>query len=177
MAKWMPDSSKRVVPKGQPSQMTCWLTAYEMLFNSGGENIMQFDVEKRLRDGGFDIDSAKATGLTDDDFGKASAILGTGGMLPGCLYTIGGVRSKLQQFGTLWVALFVCPDSSKPKERFHHIIMVLGVDEERNEIAVVNPWKQNPYDLPSVAWLPWGWFRDGLPGTESVTAGCQYYKR
>ena len=105
--------------------MTCWLTAYEMLFNSGGENVTQFDIENRLTKGGFCVGAAKGMGLSDDDFVKASEILGTGTMYPGCLWSFGGLRSKLQLYGSLWVALFVCPDFTKPKERFHHIIASL----------------------------------------------------
>ena len=174
---WMPESSKRVKAKGQPSRMTCWLTAYEMLFNSGGENITQYDIENRLRNGGFNLDAAKGGGLLDDDFAKASRILGTGGMYPGCLYTIGGVRAKLQAYGSLMVPLFVNADYRKPNERYHHVIIVLGVDEERNQLVIANPWKQNTMDEPVIQWVNWKWFVEGLPVTESVLAGCQYYKR
>lgn len=175
MARWMPEGAKKITPLGQPSRMTCWLTSYQMLFASKGENVSQAEIEKRLNDGGFDVALAKGKGLSDEDFVKASQILGTGGMLPGCLWSLPGVRTKMQLHGVLWVGLFINPDIAKPNERFYHVMIFCGVDEEREQVAIVNPWKQNPMDFPTVVWADWKWLRGGLPGTESVTAGCQYF--
>jgi hypothetical protein len=175
MARWMPEGAKRLTPLGQPSQMTCWLTSYAMLFSSKGENVSQEEIEKRLNDGGFDVATAKGSGLSDDDFVKASSILKTGGMLPGCLWTLQGVRTKLQLHGVLWLALFINPDISKPNVKYHHIMIICGVDEEREQVAIINPWKCNPMDFPIVVWADWKWIRSGLWGTESVTAGCQFF--
>jgi hypothetical protein len=175
MARWMPEGGKRIKPIGQGSRMTCWLTSYQMLFASKGQNLSQMEIEQRLQNGGFDVATCKAKGLSDEEFVQASNILGTGGMLPGCLWSLSGVRTKMQLHGVLWVALFINPDISKPNERFHHIMILCGVDEENEQVAVINPWKFNPMDEPVVAWSPWSWIRGGLPATESLTAGCQFF--
>jgi hypothetical protein len=175
MTQWMPESAKKIKPMGQPSRMTCWLTSYAMLFNSKGQNLTEYDIEQKLKNGGFDIDAAKARGLSDEDFVNASKILGTGAMMPGCLWSFAGLRTKLQLHGVLWTALYINPDVSKPDVKYHHIMIICGVDEEHEKVAIINPWKQNPMDFPTVVWPDWKWLRGGLAGTESVTAGCQYF--
>ena len=60
MARVLRRSAGNVTPKGQPGRMTCWLTAYEMLFNSGGMHAAtQYDIERRLNNGGFNVAAAK----------------------------------------------------------------------------------------------------------------------
>ena len=179
MARVLTWSANNVTPKGQPSRMTCWLTAYEMLFNSGGQTyVNQYDIERRLTDGGFDVAAAKGGGFSDEDFTTVSEILNTGAMLPGALCSISGLSRNLTNYGVLWVALQIPKNMKKPDgARYPHIIIVLGVDEEYNQIGIVNPWKENPADDPIVAWVDWSWFRTSLRHTESVDAGCQYFKR
>jgi len=175
MATWMPDGARRMKPIGQPSQMTCWLTSYQMLFSSKGEHISQSEIEQRLRSGGFDVNKAKTEGLDDEDFLKASKILGTGNMMPGCLSALGSLKAKLQQHGVLWVALYINPDHTKPSVKYHHVMIICGVDEQWEKVGFVNPWKQNPMDFPTIVWADWKYIRNGLWGTESVVAGCQYF--
>ena len=169
-------NAKNLTAKGQPSRMTCWLTAYEMLVNSGGyPAYTQVDVEELLKKGGFNVAEVKSKGLLDDDFVRAADALKLGRMLPGCLSSIGGVATKLQLYGVLWVALQIPKDMKNISGgRYPHIIIVFGVDEQLNQIGIVNPWKENPTDFPSKAWVDWQWFRNSLWGSESVDAGCQY---
>jgi len=50
-----------------------------------------------------------------------------------------GVRTKMQLHGVLWFALFINPDISKPNERFYYIMVLCGVDEKHEPVAVINP--------------------------------------
>jgi Papain-like cysteine protease AvrRpt2 len=178
MARVLAANARNVFPKGQPGGNECWLTAYEMLFNSGGLHVTNFDIRDKLIDGGFDAGTSMSKGLIDDDFTKMSEILGTGRLLPGQVGSIGGMCRNLQNFGVLWLALQIPKDSKHPEgDRFNHIIVVLGVDEERNEVAIINPWMQNPADYPKLQWVSWKWVGDGVRYTESLDAGCQYYRR
>jgi hypothetical protein len=178
MTRVLTTNAKNITPKGQPSRMTCWLTAYEMLFNSGGEFCTQADIEKRLKDGGFNVEYAKSSGIGEDDFSIMARILKTGTLLPGQLLTIGALAVKLTNYGVLWVALQIPKDIYKPNgERYPHIIIVCGVDVERDQVAIINPWKENPADIPCLAWVDWSWFRKSIQYTQSVDAGCQYYQR
>lgn len=172
-------SAANVTPKGQPSRMTCWLTAFEMLFNSGGMYATtQYDIERILRSSNFDVDTAIGIGFNDEDFVKVSEILGTGALLPGQSCTIGGLSRNLMNYGVLWFALQIPLDQKKVDDkRYKHIVIVVGVDEERNQVGVINPWKENTWDIPCVAWLDWQWFANGIRHTEGVDAGCQYFKR
>ena len=178
MARVLTMNASNVIPKGQPSRMTCWLTAYEMLFNSGGlAYITQHDIERRLKDGGFDVNSSKAGGFSDEDFPAVAKILNTGTLFPGQLYTIGGVAGKLHNYGVLWLALQIPIDPRKPDgNRYPHIIIVVGVDEERKQVGIINPWKENPADIPCITWADWRWFVSSIRYTEGVDAGCQYFK-
>jgi Papain-like cysteine protease AvrRpt2 len=179
MAKNLTANARNVVPKGQPGANECWLTAYEMLFNSGGQmSVTNFDIADRLKAGGFDPGVSMTGGLCDEDFTKMSEILNTGRLLPGQLGSIGGMSRNLHNFGVLWLALQIPKNPKKiDGERFKHVIVVLGVDEEKNEVAIVNPWMQNPADYPVLQWVAWDWIRVGLRYTESLDAGCQYYRR
>jgi Papain-like cysteine protease AvrRpt2 len=178
MARVLAANAQNVVPKGQPGENECWLTAYEMLFNSGGQHITNFDIKDRLEKAGFDAGTAMSKGLIGDDFTKMSEILNTGRLLPGQLGSIGGMSRNLQNFGVLWLALQIPKDEKNPDgKRFNHIIVVLGVDAERNEVAIINPWMQNRADYPILQWVKWDWIRVGLRYTESLDAGCQYYRR
>ena len=179
MARVLTWGAGNVIPKGQPSRMTCWLTAFEMLFNSGGMSAAtQYDIERILNDGGFNVGAAKSAGFSDEDFVKVSEILGTGALLPGQLCSIGGLSCKLNNYGVLWVALQIPVNQKKPDEaRYPHIVIVVGVDEERGQVGIINPWKENAADLPCIVWLDWSWFSNGIRYTESVDAGCQYFKK
>ena len=180
MARKLAMNANNVKPKGQPlGSNECWLTAYEMLFNSGGEvSITNFDIKKRLETGGFNVRSSLVSGLLDEDFMKMSRILNTGALLPGQLSSIGGMARNLQNYGVLWLALQIPKDPKKIEgERYKHIIVVLGVDEELDQVGIVNPWMENAADTPALAWVDWKWLRSSLWYTESVDAGCQYYKR
>jgi hypothetical protein len=179
MAQILTANARNVRAKGQAGRNECWLTAYEMLFNSGGQlSVTNFDIRDTLEKAGFDAATAMSSGLSDDDFTKMSEILNTGCLLPGQLLTIGGMSRNLQNFGVLWLALQIPKD---PKHidgaRFPHVIVVLGVDAEKNEVAIVNPWMQNSADYPILQWVPWEWIRVGLRHTESLDGGCQYYRR
>ncbi len=179
MAKNLTANARNVVPKGQPGANECWLTAYEMLFNSGGEmSVTNFDIEARLKAGGFNTGVSMTSGLCDEDFTKMSEILNTGRLLPGQLWSFGGVSRNLQNYGVLWLALQIPKEMNKPKgERFKHIIIVLGTDEETNEVAIINPWMQNKADYPILTWVKYDWIQKGISYTESLDAGCQYYQR
>ena len=179
MARLLTWSAGNVTPKGQPSRMTCWLTAYEMLFNSGGMYAKtQYDIERILKDGGFNPGTSKDNGISDEDFVQVSEILGTGTLLPGQLCGIGGLSRNLNNYGVLWVALQIPINQKKPDgPRYRHIVIVVGVDEERGQVGIINPWKENAADIPCVVWLDWSWFKNGIRHTESVDAGCQYFKK
>src|SRR5437016_5636984 len=107
MARVLNQAGQNVKPKGQPSRNTCWLTAYEMLFNSAGfAAVNQYDIERMLAEGGFgDVATAKAAGLLDTDLPKTAQALGLGTKFNSELATIGGVARNLQQHGVLWVAM------------------------------------------------------------------------
>lgn len=179
MAQILTANARNVRAKGQAGRNQCWLTAYEMLFNSGGQvNVTNFDIRDRLIAGGFDAGTSMSSGLSDTDFTKMSEILNTGRLLPGQVCSISGMSRNLQNFGVLWLALQI-PKNPKniDGERFKHVVVVLGVDEEKKEVAIVNPWMENAADYPVVQWVAWNWIRVGLRYTESLEAGCQYYRR
>jgi Papain-like cysteine protease AvrRpt2 len=179
MAQILTANARNVKPKGQGSEKTCWLTAYEMLFNSGGEfSTTWMDIQKRLKDGGFDSTISTGAGLLDDDFIKMSRILNTGTLYPGQLYTIGGVSRNLLNYGVLWLALQIPKNKFKiDGERFKHIIVVVGVDEENESVGIINPWMQNGADYPTVTWPEFSWLHNSIRYTEGLEAGCQYYRR
>src|SRR5437667_9178229 len=116
MARIMNQAGQNVVPKGQPSRNTCWLTAYEMLFNSAGfKSLNQFDIERMLGEGGFsDIGTAKSAGLLDTDLPKTAAALGLGTKYTSELASIGSVARNLAQHGVLWVAMQIPKDPNDP---------------------------------------------------------------
>jgi hypothetical protein len=179
MAKVVTLSGKNVTPKGQPTRNTCWLTAYEMLFNGAGFlDINQSTIEEMLYAGGFtDIATAKSRGLLDSDMQRTGMALNLGWMHPSALMTIGGVARSLQQHGVLWVALQIPKDENQPDgERFPHVVIVFGVDEAAKRVGIVNPWKQNYYDTPSKTWMDWKWFLSSVKYTQSASAGCQYFQ-
>jgi hypothetical protein len=193
MAQYLTPNARNVTAKGQPSGNECWLTAYEMLLNSGGESgANKSSIRQRLISGGFDVDTSIDEGLLDDDFMKMSRIMNTGTLLPSQLYTPGGLLNKLQDFGVLWLALNIPKNVNlsenltrenykklieiKEKDKWHHVVVVLGVDTERNQVAIINPWKQNSMDDPILAWWNWGRFVTALIGTEGLSGGCQYHR-
>ena len=95
--------------------MTCWLTAYEMLYNSGGMfSTTQYDIERTLERGGFNVGAAKGGGFSNEDFVKVSEILGTGTLLPGQLCDISGLSRNLNNYGVLWLAMQIPVNQKKP---------------------------------------------------------------
>lgn len=175
MARILTTSGTRVNPKGQPSLNECWLTAYEMLFNSGGEYYATSDdIKNRLNNGGFGVETSVNQGLLDEDFLKMSQILNTGALFPRDVASFSGMSQALQNYGVLWLALQI----KNPKgPRFHHIVIALGTDQEHKQIGIVNPWKENDYDLPSVTWRDWDWMSDSIKFTQNLEAGCQYFRK
>lgn len=179
MAKVVTLSGRNVTPKGQPTRNTCWLTSYEMLFNGAGYlGINQDTIEGMLQTGGFtDLATAKSRGLLDSDLQKTAMALNLGWMYPSVLSSIGGVARSLQQYGVLWVALQIPIDENDPDGgRYPHVVIVFGVDEADNRVGIINPWKQNPYDMPCKTWMKWEWFAKSVKYTQSASAGCQYFE-
>src|SRR5205085_3384565 len=113
----------------------------------------------------------------DTDLPKTAQALGLGTKFNSELATIGGVARNLQQHGVLWVAMQIPKDARYPDgERFFHIVVVCGVDEDHNTVGIVNPWKENPCDEPFLAWLDWKWFRSAISYTQGAEAGCQHIR-
>src|SRR5262249_9788267 len=98
-----------------------------------------------------------------------------GTALPGTLSNLSRLKGMLMTYGVLFLAVILEVNQTKYK----HVIVVLGVDEDTEEVGIVNPWKQNPCDFPVVQWPRWSWIKDGIfgkPGSATLKAGCQFLK-
>src|SRR5262245_43599995 len=164
MAQYIVPKANNVSALGQASQMECWLACYTMLLQQKDPSITTSAVEAKLKAGGFTaVADCKRRGLDDSQLKATAAALGLGYALPGVALAPAGIRTRLHNYGAVWLAAALQSEG----KRWKHVILVLGLDEDRDQVYIVNPWKQNMYDLPVKAWVSYKWLRDGIfNGTE-----------
>jgi hypothetical protein len=183
MAQVVVPKAGNVRPVGQADVMQCWLASYTMLLRQNDPSLTVADVEAKLKAGGFaEVDVCKGIGLDDSDLPRTAQALDTGTMFPGCILTLSLLQGKLNNFGALWMGLHL--KSPIDGNRYRHVIVALGVDQDAEKVYAINPWMYNPTDFPVKAWVEWKWIREGinnsdpgqLHGSEGVYAGIQYLK-
>ena len=162
-----------------PCRHTGWMSAYELLFCAAGyPEVNERAITKVLIAQGYSrIAKSRSLGLLDVDMPYAAAALSLGTGYTNTLTTIGGVRSALQNFGVIWVAMRIPVDIHNIQGAKHnHITVVVDVNEDLDEIAIVNSCKENSYNTPNKAWVDFSWFRRGVEHTQDLPAGYQYFK-
>ncbi len=176
MSQWITQRGESMIPVGQDSLMECWITCYKMILQANGLNWDLNKIENILVAGGFnDAPKCRTTGFGDEDLVKAAKALKMGYNRTSAIASLSGLRMMLQMCGPLWVA-GIFPMQQKPHTTtfFKHMVTLIGVDEERNQVCYVNPWKQSLYDIPSKLWIDWNYIKESIKNTINVEASLQY---
>lgn len=172
--KWIEPRGQKMPIIGQPTQMECWITCYQMLFKASDINWNLPKIEEKLVAGGFsNAKQARISGIGDSELLQCAEALGTNYGKTGELTSVSAVKMKLKLCGPLWVAGHF---QGSTGSRYKHVVMVIGVEEEGRfpTVAIVNPWQENLVDRPEIGWMGWNEFQRAIQGTSNTQASLQY---
>lgn len=146
MAGWITQLGNNMPVVGQPSMMECWISCYQMILKANGINWTISQIENKLTMGSFGkAKQARIKGIGDEDLISCANALKMGYNRTSSINTLSGVKIMLKLCGPLWVAGQFADDQGVFRR---HIVTVIGVDEENQQVCIVNPWLQHIYDTP-----------------------------
>jgi hypothetical protein len=176
MSQWTTQRGNAMPAIGQPSRMECWITCYQMILHATGLAWDLPKIEARLVAEGFtDAPKCRVSGISDEELVQSARALK---MIPGKtsqINSLSGLKIMLQIGGPLWVAgFFPVQNEKRVVTRYKHVVTIIGVDEERQTVRLVNPWKQNDYDTAFKGWFSWDYIKESIQSTLNLPAGLQY---
>lgn len=175
MSKWITTRAENMPLLSQPTQMECWITCYQMILNASHINWDKAKIQRKLEENGCSNAAAlRSSGIDDGDLIKLATALGMGHTKTADLLSLRSIKIQLQMCGPLWVAGQFKMDEDGQKKHYKHVVVIIGVDEDRNEVCYVNPWTWSFGDTVSKQWIDFGWMKNSLQKTSAIEAGCQY---
>ncbi|MCX7429146.1 MAG: hypothetical protein NTW96_26410 [Planctomycetia bacterium] len=148
-----------VVPDGQNTVATCWLTCYGMLYQWRGLDKTQ--IGPALASAGIDVQRARVHGLLDRDLPTAAGALTLAKVSPSVLNGARTLIGFVRATGPVWLAGRW--NDSK------HVMILCGGEEKTNRIEIIDPWMASGADTPCKALILFaGWFQNGLRFIEAA---------
>ena len=158
------------VKMGQRKKMSCWYSAYRMLY-SWNISTNDSDVKENLEKSSLDFDECMRKGLNHSKFKQAQDALFLYGQ-PGVnirRMSLGELQQMIRKKGPIWSATLY--------EGSNHIVLLTGYYKKVDELIIYNPY--NPYAEGSarpdahVERRSFRWYKDYLHG---VPSAMQYWK-
>lgn len=126
-----------VTPMAQPTNKTCWLACYRMLYSFAGKSLSAIDTAMRQAFGDSAYDKIiNETGLLDEHLALAARANGFSGMPKKVLADITKFSDYLHKSGPL-----MCTGTfSFGKVTGLHAVLICGIDEERETLTMIDPY-------------------------------------
>lgn len=123
------------VPRiGQANSKICWLACYQMLYRWKGK--AAHEVSDKIQKAGFSTSS----GLYEEDWGKAAAVLGLSGMRVSHLKGFDNLAWCLGSCGPIWCAGNFAPDGGG------HAIVISGLYHADQKLRINDPYEIYRFD-------------------------------